>query len=664
LCSVYLGKTLYAYSVRKSILMTQSYMTPLTYDLIRESDTFDEVEDVQSSEVVLLSYANDNFYLDVPHKSDKETGEYLEQNLTFKNWKDYQDVDFNGWFMVEASGEDENGNKRVHLKHFNTGKYMTIINGEGVEGDYAVLKDQHTKESEMIFEPVNMEQKDVLYYTTETVFKIRASHVGNDMEKNYLRFANEDDIKTITGDNKQKIFEESSNETTPLVVKDACPINKFDTFNLVFPKDDTYRELVFCKDAYLHLKLLLERLEKSKDGLETLEEISDALFKLYLKIFKFLNNNLEGLINSDYDIDEIVEYRQELVAKARILTLTFDFLEHISSLQKDHDMSDEDWAKELLMIFKLTKSESNDMDSVLELIFETLYTLFNKNSDNQFIASRKIDLLQEYVFVNNMTKVLIAIFRDKQFEMNKKEIHTEILYRRIYEYERFIHIARSFVQKLIDTGAHKYIYILRKICVIDGNPLPLIQKEIFEELYTKGENAMHNISYSAEGTMLLHRVDDPDDDENIINVRDFEGEFTDEAQENFVLEQLALEADLCFGRNKYCTPFFKERYPAHSLIVNIIDESIPKSFRACLIRILTSIYIDDHPHSLIKMSRCFKAYQSAEEYLGDTNFQRSEDLTPENLNLLFNFIRNYFYAFAKTARGPSYVRAFEMELVK
>jgi hypothetical protein len=220
LSSIHNNKNLFAYSVKKFLLMTQSYSTPITYDLVRESDTFDEVEDVQSSEVVLLTYANDNFYLDVPHKIDKISGEYKEQNLIFQHWRDYQDVDFNGWFMVEYTSGEEGKEKKVYLKHFNSGKYMTIINGDDTN-DYAILKEERTLEAEMVFEPVNSIQQEVQYYTTHTVFKIRASTVGDDQEKNYLRFANEYDRKKIAGDNKQNIFDGSSNETVPLVVKDA-----------------------------------------------------------------------------------------------------------------------------------------------------------------------------------------------------------------------------------------------------------------------------------------------------------------------------------------------------------------------------------------------------------------------------------------------------------
>lgn len=161
--------------------------------------------------------------------------------------------------------------------------------------------------------------------------------------------------------------------------------------------------------------------------------------------------------------------------------------------------------------------------------------------------------------------------------------------------------------------------------------------------------------------LIEHNTDSGEIEET--NVRDFNTAFNT-VESNYILDQLALEADLCFGRNKYCVPFFKERFPVKKLIQNMTDERTPKTLRASLIRIFTSIYIDDHPHSLMKMSRCFKAYESADDYLGDSNFERSDELTAEDLEGLFNFINHYFYAFAKEARGASSVKAFEMELVK
>lgn len=190
-------------------------------------------------------------------------------------------------------------------------------------------------------------------------------------------------------------------------------------------------------------------------------EISGGLYKTFQKIYKFLVNELEGRINSDYDIGETVEYRQEMVAKVGILEEIFEFLRVCVDMQEE--LTEKGWSEALLHSLKLPKSESNEFNNILELIFETLYTLFLGNAHNQFTASKHIPLMQQFVFVHNISKVLIAIFKDKQFEMNKKEIHTEILYRRIYEYDRFKPIVHSFINKLKRSKQNEYIYILRKI---------------------------------------------------------------------------------------------------------------------------------------------------------------------------------------------------------
>jgi hypothetical protein len=93
-------------------------------------------------------------------------------------------------------------------------------------------------------------------------------------------------------------------------------------------------------------------------------------------------------------------------------------------------------------------------------------------------------------------------------------------------------------------------------------------------------------------------------------------------------------------------------------------EDVPKSLKASLVRIFTHLYIDDHPHTLMKISRCFKAYQRADDYLNETEFKRSEHLSSEDLEKVFIYIHDYFYRFAKVATGQSFVKAYEMELVK
>lgn len=50
--------------------------------------------------------------------------------------------------------------------------------------------------------------------------------------------------------------------------------------------------------------------------------------------------------------------------------------------------------------------------------------------------------------------------------------------------------------------------------------------------------------------------------------------------------------------------------------------------------------------------------------MDESQYERSPEMSSEDLDGLFQYINHYFYAFAKEARGPSFVKAFEMELVK
>ena len=529
--------------------MTQSYSTPLYYSLVRESDTFNEVEDVQTSEVVLVAYANEDYYLNVPHTFDPKDGEYHEENLSFQNTKDY-----NAWFMVEYNEEKE----IVHLKHFNTGKYVSIENGDGVEDIARLVEEKNeedVEESSIVFEPINSDNTNVTRFTNEIVFKIRASNRGTDDEDNYIRFANEEDKEAVDNEeNNQNIFDDSDLTTVPLVVRDADPINKYDTFKLIFPTDDTYRELVFCKDSYLRLQDIYRKIHEAETVIDGLEDTSFATYKSFLKIYKFVTNDLEGRTNADYDVDEIINYRQEMVAKAGILSLIFKFLE--LCVETNNDKDEEEWGKELQHVLRIPKSENNDFDNVIELVFETMYSLFEGNNNNQLAASLKINIMQQFVFVPNITKVLIIIFKDKQFEMNKKEIHTEILYRRIFEFDRFQPIVSSFVDKLKHTNNDQYLFILRKICMIDGNPLPLIQKEIFQLIFNQieaGESwdesdldeMVFGVSFGRDNILELRNPRNIDNEG--ISATIFATNFETDLQPNeinFVLDQLALEADL------------------------------------------------------------------------------------------------------------------------
>jgi len=92
-------------------------------------DTFDEQTRVENNQVVLLTYANDNYYLNAPMSlvEDDETKEYVWKNsaIHFESYNDIQDVDFNGYWVLEVQ-QDSKDHSNVMLRHFNTGKYLML----------------------------------------------------------------------------------------------------------------------------------------------------------------------------------------------------------------------------------------------------------------------------------------------------------------------------------------------------------------------------------------------------------------------------------------------------------------------------------------------------------------------------------------------------------
>jgi hypothetical protein len=178
-----------------------------------------------------------------------------------------------------------------------------------------------------------------------------------------------------------------------------------------------------------------------------LKEVSKGICKAFLNVYKFLRNELEGRIKSEYDIGEIINYRQDMVGKVGILHLTFELLTILRGINEEIQNENE-WGTRLYEIFTIKDDLGVHFQNTLDLIFETLYWLFYGNVENQHQASFHIKIMQKYVFVENISKVLISLFKDRQFGMNKKEIHGELMYRRIFEFERFEPIAKFFVKKL------------------------------------------------------------------------------------------------------------------------------------------------------------------------------------------------------------------------
>ena len=71
---------------------------------------------------MLLTFANDNYFLNVLQKEDinemeeeEEKNEIMSSEIVFEQWTDLKEIDFNGWWIVEEENEDQN---TISIKHF------------------------------------------------------------------------------------------------------------------------------------------------------------------------------------------------------------------------------------------------------------------------------------------------------------------------------------------------------------------------------------------------------------------------------------------------------------------------------------------------------------------------------------------------------------------
>ena len=89
--------------------------------------------------------------------------------------------------------------------------------------------------------------------------------------ESFVRIADEGDKKELNdGDFYDEVakVETFEHQTIPIVIKQSCPVNKYDTFNLLFPQTNTYRELMFCKDTKTYLNNFLKSLKACDKPLE------------------------------------------------------------------------------------------------------------------------------------------------------------------------------------------------------------------------------------------------------------------------------------------------------------------------------------------------------------------------------------------------------------
>ena len=83
------GREFSLFIKNKNLFFTESYKTPIRFIGIRESNSFDENQNLSNSSVVLLTFANDSYFLNVFQRDDaaeeeEEKGEQPQSDIVFE----------------------------------------------------------------------------------------------------------------------------------------------------------------------------------------------------------------------------------------------------------------------------------------------------------------------------------------------------------------------------------------------------------------------------------------------------------------------------------------------------------------------------------------------------------------------------------------------------
>jgi hypothetical protein len=628
------GKMHYLYNLNKSIFLTESEKTPITLSVVREAGEINVKRTLGRTDVVLISFANDNFYLNIPQKINYNTGKYEDKEPEFKRWQDSKNIDFNGWWQIDVIGELSD---KMQLRHYNTGNYLALAENLESEFPFDLTPDQE-KARTFEVQPINSANKDINCMWESDIFKIKIELPGLSTDREYITIE--------TWEESDYIFDEGANFNKKKIVRSTqSPTNLNDTFKFIIPKEEEYLELSLCIDSRSYIEAFIGKLKKNEDVLEKLNRFKEGLAKVLLKIMDFEQNKLRGKIRVDYGFGEIVPHRREMVAKVGILNYIFQLLSLIEGNM--HTKTD---VEEVLVMLEISPEDFEGFSNLLEILLKVLHLSVMNNPTNLTQWIKQMGSIQKFVFVKGCSSLLIDMFKDKSFEINKNEIHSELLYRRIFEIERFVGAIELFTSKLARERKFTYLVILRKMWIIDGNPLPLVQNLIFKKLYEEDESfrTKYDVSLSQNGQALVY-VGKQEPKKEILLEDFFENSSVKE--QNFLLEQLTLEADLWYGRNQESKKYFREIYPWDWLIAQIKNPGINIELRGKFIRLINYIYIDDPPHKLLKMKRAFKAYESSNKYIEEISSTRSPYLQENNLNKLIEFVKEYIEVFAKDAGG-------------
>ena len=387
-------KTHYLYSIEDEVVLTETHKTPISFKVIRDGSTLHLPRTISRSNAFLISFANDNFYLNALHELNKKTGEYYQSSINFQKWHDINNIDFNGWWQIEVLDVLN----RVIIRNFNNGKFLLLTQNN----QYSQFDLVNEKAEATYFELISIinDNDDASEFTESEIFKIKI--VENNNSNNSFIWIEETDTTNL-------LIEESEvdSDFRKWIVSEQSDENTNDWFKIIIPKEEKYLEISIWIDSREYIQLFIERLEASSQFINTVSHIKDGTARILFRIIDFLQNQLPGKIRSDYIIGQLVPHRQDMVAKVGIIYQISKLLEIITE-----NLNFKEDKFEILNKFSISPIEFDKFENLLEVIIKTLDLIVIDNPLNIAQWQAFVNIIQEFWFVRGWTDLLINIFKN------------------------------------------------------------------------------------------------------------------------------------------------------------------------------------------------------------------------------------------------------------
>ena len=354
----------------------------------------------------------------MPHELNKATGEYIQKDINFSKWNDINNIDFNGWWQIEVLDDST----KAVLRSFNNGKFL-VYNANDKSNWLNLTQD---KDDASIFEFISIvsDLKDINDFTEDEVFKLKIVE-KEDKSSKYLCI--DDSDNNMFFDDKQLDI-----DWKEWSIKIPAEDNTYDSFKIIIPVEEKYLELSLWIDSREYIQLFISKLETTQDFMSTLVHIKDGLSKVLLKILQFIQNQLNGKIRSDFAIGQIIPHRQDMISKVGML---FQLMKLLNLILTNALTTNK--RSEILKSLFVSYTEFHRFENILEIIIKTINLTIVDNLKNVIQLQSHTDTIQPFYFIRGWTDLLNNIFKSKDYEINRKEVHTELMYKRIYEIEKF-----------------------------------------------------------------------------------------------------------------------------------------------------------------------------------------------------------------------------------